>query len=301
MTTIGQNHPAMTRNNPLADIGQVTQIAQRVVEQIMDVVEAVRAQHEARMPDPAMPNVNGAGASASDPSIHTAKPGETMESIAAAKGMNVADLKRMNPQISNAPLAPGQQVIVGDAGDTEPAQPGSMSTFAPSTRAPASSGGVAGAVGGDAPATPMTNEVPAEASSGPLDLQDVFNRYTGGEYVYGGGRDGSGFGVPGQKNSDCSAFVSAVWKEKGLELPAHTDAAYKKLKSLGAETTTGNPKPGDVVFWMGAGTGGEISNHVGIYMGDGQVLQQTSSGSGGVQVLPMPKGGIEILRDPRLG
>jgi cell wall-associated NlpC family hydrolase len=262
---ISQHRPSFLPSS----IGEIAQVATRVVGQIVDCVEDMRAQHDARRAEPAMPRTDGAPSN--DPSMHTVNAGETMESIAAAKGMNVDELKRMNPQISSAPLSPGQQLVV----------------------APEASEA-------DAPAAPMSTDVPGDAASGPLDLQDVLQRYQGGSYVYGGGRDGSGFGVPGEKNSDCSAFVSAVWKEKGLDLPAHTDGAYNKLKGLGAENTTSSPKPGDVVFWMGAGTGGGISHHMGIYMGDGKVLQQTGSNGGGVQVLPMPKSGIEILRDPRL-
>jgi peptidoglycan DL-endopeptidase CwlO len=281
---VNQHTPSLFR----APVAEIAQVAARVVEQIVDRVEDMRAQHDARRPEPAMPRVDGAAAN--DPTMHTVKPGETMESIAAAKGMSADELKRMNPQISSAPLSPGQQIVTSDAQDA-PATSGStsMSTFAPSSTRTS-----------DAPASPVSTELPAESASGPLDLQDVYKRYQGGSYVYGGGRDGSGFGVPGEKNSDCSAFVSAVWKEKGLDLPAHTDGAYNKLKGLGAENTTSSPKPGDVVFWMGAGTGGGISHHMGIYMGDGKVLQQTGSNGGGVQVLPMPKSGIEILRDPRL-
>ncbi len=148
--------------------------------------------------------------------------------------------------------------------------------------------------------------VPAQGSNSPLDLNDVYNRYKGGDYVMGAGRtpgtdeNGYSYGAPGEKTSDCSAFVSAVWAEKGLKLPAFTDDAYNYLKSIGAQTTTSDPQPGDVVFWMGEGANGSISHHMGIYMGDGKVLQQTSANGGGVQVLDMPKSDIEILRDPRM-
>lgn len=176
----------------------------------------------------------------------------------------------------------------------------------PAGAAPASSGGATGAssTGASPTSTSSTSaaDLPASARTGPVNIQDVLQRYQGGSYVFGGGRDGQGFGVPGQKSSDCSAFVSAVWAEKGLKLAAHTDAAYNQLKGLGAQTVPlSEAKPGDVVFYMGAGTGGAISHHVGIYAGNGKVLDQSSSNGGGVQLRDVGHGGrFEILRDPRM-
>jgi hypothetical protein len=39
---------------------------------------------------------------------------------------------------------------------------------------------------------------------------------------------------------------------------------------------------------------------MGVYMGDGKAQQQTGANGCGVQVLPIPRSGIEILRDPRM-
>lgn len=134
-----------------------------------------------------------------------------------------------------------------------------------------------------------------------FDIQDIANRYAGGTYVFGGGRDAQG-GIPGVKESDCSAFVSAVWREHGLPLIAHTDGAYTQLKKLGAQTVPErDAQPGDVVFYMGAGSGGQISHHMGIYAGNGRVLDQSVSDNGGVQLRNVTHGGrFEILRDPRV-
>jgi cell wall-associated NlpC family hydrolase len=226
--------------------------------------------------------------------------GDTLSEIAAENNMSLGELLELNPQFDASKvdgrldtnrsgdggydpdfIRPGDTIIVPKQANTNGAGQSENWMFAPSH-------------------LDAAQAIPGQASNGKLDLNDVYNRYRGGDYVFGGGRDGSGLGVPGAKNSDCSAFVSAVWREHGVQLPAHTDAAYNKLKSLGAQSTTNDPKPGDVVFWMGAGTGGAVSHHMGIYMGDGKVLQQTGANGGGVQVLPIPKSGIEILRDPRM-
>lgn len=141
----------------------------------------------------------------------------------------------------------------------------------------------------------------AATAGGGFNLGDIENRYKGGAYVYGGGRDGQG-GVPGSKDSDCSAFVSAVWREKGVALPAHTDTAYLALQKIGAPVIPEQEaRPGDIVFYMGAGTGGAITHHVGIYAGPGKVLDQSVSNGGGVQTRPLKHGGdYVIMRDPRV-
>jgi cell wall-associated NlpC family hydrolase len=151
------------------------------------------------------------------------------------------------------------------------------------------------------PSTSSVADLPDSARGGAIDIPAVLQRYQGGSYVYGGGRDGAGYGTPGAKSSDCSAFVSAVWADKGLKLAAHTDGAYNQLKGLGAKSVPlAEAKPGDIVFYMGAGTGGAISHHVGIYAGNGKVLDQSSSNGGGVQLRDVNHGGrFEILRDPR--
>jgi len=224
----------------------------------------------------------------------TVESGDTLSEIAAENNMSLQELLELNPQFDaskvDGRLDPNRS---GEGGyDPDFIRPGDTIIVPKQNGSNRPDGGYG--------VVPMSGDLPAQSSNGKLDLNDVYNRYRGGDYVFGGGRDGRGLGVVGAKNSDCSAFVSAVWREQGLELRAHTDAAYKQLKSLGAQETTGNPQPGDVVFWMGAGTGGGISHHMGIYMGDGKVLQQTGANGGGVQVLTMPRSNIEIYRDPRM-
>ena len=153
-----------------------------------------------------------------------------------------------------------------------------------------------------APAQPAAQQQPPAA--GGFDVNDVATRYGGGSYVFGGGRDQRGLGIPGARDTDCSAFVSSVWQEQGIALPAHTDAAYSTLTNLGAARVSAqDARPGDVVFYMGSGYGGAVTYHMGIYAGNGQILDSSRSGQGqGVMVRPMGHAGsdIVILRDPRV-
>jgi flagellum-specific peptidoglycan hydrolase FlgJ len=138
--------------------------------------------------------------------------------------------------------------------------------------------------------------------AGGLDTAGIEAAYKGVPYTYGGpgGRTNAALGVP----TDCSGFVSAVWQDQyGVPLVAHTDGAYNQLKGLGAqEIANKDARPGDVVFYLGAGTGGSIAHHMGVYAGDGKVLDMSVSGGDGVKERPVAHGGeYVILRDPRLG
>lgn len=76
--------------------------------------------------------------------------------------------------------------------------------------------------------------------------------YLGSPYVWGGASP-SGW--------DCSGFVHYVYAQHGISVPRGTSA----LRSSGMFVPTSNPQPGDLVFQNGGG-------HVGIYIGNGQII-----------------------------
>jgi hypothetical protein len=137
-----------------------------------------------------------------------------------------------------------------------------------------------------------------------FDVSGTFQEYQGAQYAFGAGRDGSGFGTPGSSAYDCSSFVSAVMRDDGVALVAHTDGAYEQLTQLGAQqVSVQDARPGDIVFYMGSGYGGNIAYHEGIYAGNGTVLDMsTGGGKNGVAIRPLNWAGNNtvILRDPRV-
>ena len=80
---------------------------------------------------------------------------------------------------------------------------------------------------------------------------------TGTPYRYGG-TSRSGF--------DCSGFTSYVYKQHGVNLPRTAEQQRR------ATTRVSNPQPGDLVFF------GAPAYHVGIYAGNGQIIDAGSSG-----------------------
>ena len=91
----------------------------------------------------------------------------------------------------------------------------------------------------------------------------------GGAYVWGG---------KSYKAWDCSGFVSYVYKQSGINLTAYTLAMKNEVKP------TSTPQPGDIVFTNGY-------SHVGIYLGDGQMISALNP-SQGTQITAVDGGGM---------
>lgn len=91
----------------------------------------------------------------------------------------------------------------------------------------------------------------------------------GGAYIWGGKTF---------RAWDCSGFVSWVFAQHGIKLAAYTFSMVGELKP------TSNPQPGDIVFQNGY-------NHVGIYLGNGQMISALNPSEGtiihSVSVMPV--------------
>lgn len=87
---------------------------------------------------------------------------------------------------------------------------------------------------------------------------------------------------------DCSLFTQKVYGALGLQLPRTADYQYKQFSDKGQILTDkAQLKPGDIVFFKNTYQDETVDNngitHVGIYQGDGKVLQSgRQSGVGGV-------------------
>ncbi|REE05166.1 NlpC/P60 family protein [Citricoccus nitrophenolicus] len=92
-------------------------------------------------------------------------------------------------------------------------------------------------------------------------------------YVYGG-KTTSGW--------DCSGFVAWAYAQAGITIPSSTSA----IRGSGLFVQTSNPKPGDLVFQNGGG-------HVGIYVGNGQMIGAQNPSVGTFQ--------HSVTRNPLMG
>lgn len=108
-----------------------------------------------------------------------------------------------------------------------------------------------------------------------VELCEYAKEFLGNPYVWGG--------VSLTNGADCSGYVLSIFAKYGISLP-HSSRAQA---TYGTEVSVSEAKPGDLVFYA---KGGRI-NHVGIYIGGGQIINASS-----------PKTGIRIsnvyYRDP---
>ena len=85
-------------------------------------------------------------------------------------------------------------------------------------------------------------------------------QFVGNPYVYGGTSLTNG--------ADCSGFVMAVYAHFGVGLPHSSGAQRGCGYDVGG---LGNAQPGDIVCYSG---------HVGIYIGNGQIVHASTAKTG---------------------
>ena len=90
-------------------------------------------------------------------------------------------------------------------------------------------------------------------------------QFVGNRYVWGGTSLTHG--------CDCSGFTQSVLKNFGISVPR----VYRDQARSGSKVTSANMRPGDLIFY--ANRSGTI-NHVGMYIGNGQVVNAASTRSG---------------------
>ena len=85
-------------------------------------------------------------------------------------------------------------------------------------------------------------------------------QFVGNPYVWGGTSLTNG--------ADCSGFVMSVYKNFGVSLPHSSSADRNVGTDVGGLE---NAQPGDIVCYTG---------HVGIYIGDGQIVHASTASTG---------------------
>ncbi|MDM5332398.1 NlpC/P60 family protein [Ureibacillus composti] len=100
----------------------------------------------------------------------------------------------------------------------------------------------------------------AEAASTD-ELKDIALQWKGTPYVYGGSS---------KNGTDCSGFTSKVFAELGVKLNRTSGGQYQQ----GTSVSKSNLQVGDLVFFNTSGSG---VSHVGIYIGNGNMISAATS------------------------
>lgn len=93
-------------------------------------------------------------------------------------------------------------------------------------------------------------------------IVDKASNYLGTKYTYGGKDASTGL--------DCSGLVYKALNDAGVSVPILTAEGYKQMAK---SVSQADAKPGDLVFFGANG----VSDHVGIYMGNGQMINATGT------------------------
>ncbi|MCX6482359.1 MAG: NlpC/P60 family peptidoglycan endopeptidase RipB [Mycobacterium sp.] len=140
-------------------------------------------------------------------------------------------------------------------------------------------------IGGGGGATAL----PGGRVSGPQAIEYVIRRgasQRGVPYSWGGGAiNGPSTGVDqdtGKVGYDCSGFTRYAFAGVGVQIPKYSGDQY----NTGRHIAPSQAKRGDLIFY-----GPEGSQHVALYLGDGQMME-ASSAAGQVTVSPVRTAGM---------
>jgi peptidoglycan DL-endopeptidase CwlO len=80
------------------------------------------------------------------------------------------------------------------------------------------------------------------------------------------------WGGEGPDSFDCSGLTMMAWRQAGVYLSHYTGAQWRET----ARVPISDLRPGDLVFY---GSTGETSHHMGLYIGDGRMIEAPYTGS----------------------
>jgi len=117
-------------------------------------------------------------------------------------------------------------------------------------------------------ATPPSNRSAPNNSTDRIVTQA--RNYLGAPYRSGGSLETS-------RSTDCSGFVQFIYKKSNIDLPRSSSEQAQTGAVVSRTLDIAKLRPGDLLFF---GRGGRRISHVGIYLGDGEMIHASSSRKG---------------------
>ena len=225
--------------------------AQHDIDLVKQLRSAERALHDQKA---------AAEQAAADARDEQAQIGKAQAAVEAANAQQADLLSQVNGEIGQlvaeaeaqkeaAALAAAQQRYV-DAAAAAPAPAAGNGTGAGSSR---------GSGGGSGPAPSPNANVPVNGGGAATAIAYA-RAQLGKPYCYAGS---------GPACFDCSGLTMQAWGAAGVSMPHYSGAQYSMFPHVPLNAM----QPGDLVFW---GPGG--SEHVGLYIGGGQMIAAPSTG-----------------------
>ncbi|MGM9948938.1 MAG: LysM peptidoglycan-binding domain-containing protein [Lysinibacillus sp.] len=215
---------------------------------------------------------------------YTVKAGDTLSGIAKKYGTTYQRLQQLN-NLSSGMIYPGQKLKVtavnaGPSISTSTSISTNASAATYTVKAGDTLSGIAKKYGTTYQRLQQLNNLSSTkvyigqklkvsgstATAAPVkaNIVDVAKKYLGIRYTYGGVSPSRGF--------DCSGFVTYVYNEVGNSTPRRTAAGF-----YSASKKVSTPQVGDLVFFKGTTSRPGIT-HVGIYIGNNQMINASNSG-----------------------
>jgi peptidoglycan DL-endopeptidase CwlO len=122
-------------------------------------------------------------------------------------------------------------------------------------------------------AAAQRSSAPSPASFGPVpsrgDVSAVINfakAQLGDPYIWG---------AAGPSTWDCSGLTQMAWAQAGVSLSHYTDYQWAETSRV----SRADLQPGDLVFFHNDGDTAPFFHHVGLYVGDGQMIEAPHTGA----------------------